>query len=84
MRIAYFYWMSDDAARVGEVVPRHTAYWRELRLPEYTGGPLTDRSGGLITFEAASVEQAERTIANDPFVQERLVESATVKEWMPE
>lgn len=84
MRIAYFCWMTNDEGRVGRFAPRHAAYWRELGLPDYMGGPFADRSGGLITFEAASVEHAERTIAADPFVQERLLESSTMKEWMPE
>lgn len=84
MRIAYFYWMSDDAGRVGTVAPRHAAYWRELGLRDCMGGPFADRSGGLITFEADSLEQAERTAADDPFAQERLLGSSTVKEWMPE
>lgn len=84
MRIVYVYWMSDEAGRVGTVAPRHAAYWRALGLREYLGGPFADRSGGLITFEASSLEQAERTIADDPFVQERFLESSTVKQWMPE
>jgi hypothetical protein len=37
---------------VREVAPKHAAYWHELRLPEYVGGPFADRSGGLISFEA--------------------------------
>jgi hypothetical protein len=38
----------------------------------------------LITFEADSFEQAEGIIAADPFVQEELLESSVVKQWMPE
>jgi imidazolonepropionase-like amidohydrolase len=34
------------------------------------GGPFADRSGGLITFDADSLEQAAGIIAADPFVQE--------------
>ncbi len=48
------------------------------------GGPFTDRSGGLITFDADSLEQAEGIIAADPFVLEELLESSVVKQWMPE
>lgn len=84
MKLAYFYWMKDDAGRIRLVAPRHAVYWHELGLPGYMGGPFADRSGGLITFEASSLEQAERIVAADPFVQERLLESSTIKEWVPE
>jgi hypothetical protein len=84
MRIAYFYWMKDDPDRVRTVAPEHTAYWRDLGLPGYLGGPLADRSGGLITFEADSLESAERLVAADPFVRDELLEGSVVKQWMPE
>ena len=84
MRIAYFYWMKDDPDRVRAVAPEHAAYWRDLGLPGYLGGPLADRSGGLITFEADSLESAERLVAADPFVRDELLEGSVVKQWMPE
>jgi uncharacterized protein YciI len=84
MRIAYFYWMKDDPDRVRTVAPEHAAYWRDLGLPGYLGGPLADRSGGLITFEADSLESAERLVAADPFVRDELLEGSVVKQWMPE
>jgi uncharacterized protein len=84
MKIAYSYWMNDDPDRVSTVAPEHATYWRELGLPGYVGGPLADRSGGLITFEADSFEHAEGIIAADPFVQKQLPESSVVKQWMPE
>jgi hypothetical protein len=84
MRVLYLYWMKDDPDRVGTIAPEHASYWRELGLPEYLGGPFADRSGGLITFEADSLDQAEGIIAADPFVREELLESSVVKEWIPE
>jgi uncharacterized protein YciI len=60
------------------------SYWRERRLEEYLGGPFTDRSGGLITFAAGSLEEAERVVAADPFVTERLLNDSIVKGWTPE
>ena len=84
MRIAYFYWMKDDPDRVRTVAPEHAAYWRDLGLPGYLGGPLADRSGGLITFEADSLESAELLVAADPFVRDELLEGSVVKQWMPE
>jgi uncharacterized protein YciI len=84
LRITYLYWMKDDPDRVRTVAPEHAAYWRNLGLPGYVGGPFADRSGGLITIDAVSLEQAAGIIAADPFVQEELLESSVVKQWMPE
>jgi hypothetical protein len=83
MKIAYIYWMKDDD-RVRTVAQDHAAYWRDRAMPGYEGGPFADRSGGLITFEADSVEAAESVIAADPFVREELLENSVVKQWMPE
>ena len=82
MRLLYFYLMSDAPARVQAVAPEHAAYWRELGLSGYLGGPFGDRSGGMITFETGSVTEAEQLVANDPFVREDLLEGRWVKEWM--
>ena len=81
MRILYFYLMSDAPDRMRTVAPRHAAYWRELGLDHLLGGPFADRSGGLITFEAGSLSEAEQLVADDPFVQEDLLEQRWVKEW---
>jgi uncharacterized protein YciI len=81
MRFSYFYFMKEDPDRVRVVAPQHAAHWRKLGLREYLGGPFADRSGGLITFEARSSEEAEQLVADDPFVREELLESRWVKEW---
>ena len=79
MRFLYLYFMQDDVDRIRRVVPNHAAYWQGLALDDYEGGPFADRSGGLITFGAKSVEEAEALAANDPFLNEGLVESYWVK-----
>jgi uncharacterized protein YciI len=38
----------------------------------------------LITFEAASVDEAKHVVAGDPFVREELLETSIVKQWVPE
>jgi uncharacterized protein YciI len=81
MRILYFYVMSDAPDRVRAVAPRHATYWRDLGLGHYLGGPFADRSGGLITFEASSISEAGQLVADDPFVQEDLLERRWVKQW---
>ena len=62
----------------------HAAYWRGLELRDYLGGPFADRSGGLISFETDSHDDAARLVADDPFVREGLVERSWVKEWKVE
>jgi uncharacterized protein YciI len=81
VRFAYVYLMTEDPDRVRAVAPRHAAYWQGLDLPNYLGGPFADRSGGLMTFEARSVDEAERLAADDPFVREALLASRWLKEW---
>jgi uncharacterized protein YciI len=82
MRFLYFYLMKDEPDRVRAVAPDHAAYWRDLGLRHYVGGPFEDRSGGLITFEVGSAEEAERLVADDPFVQEGLLERRWVRGWL--
>jgi uncharacterized protein YciI len=81
MRFAYVYLMAEDPDRVRAVAPQHAAYWQGLDLPNYIGGPFADRSGGLITFEARSVEEAEQLAADDPFLREGLLATRSLKEW---
>jgi hypothetical protein len=82
MRFLYFYLMTDAPDRVRAAAPKHAAYWQELDRPDYLGGPFADRSGGLITFEAGSVTEAEQIVADDPFVREELLAHRWVKEWL--
>lgn len=84
MRFVYFYLMRDAPDRIGAVAPQDAAYWRELVLPSYLGGPFADRMGGLVTFESGSATEAEQLVAADPFVVEDLLERRWLREWMIE
>jgi YCII-related domain len=83
-RFAYFYLMKADPDGVRLVAPRHASYWRHLGLAHYTGGPFADRTGGLITFDAADVAEAERAVRGDPFILEGLVGAKWLKRWTTE
>jgi hypothetical protein len=72
--------MREEPDQVRAVAPQHVAYWRGLDARGYIGGPFADRSGGLITLEVDSNEEAERLIAADPFVQQDLLEVSWMKE----
>ena len=84
MRWSYVYFMKDNPDRVAAVAPKHAAYWRGLGLREYLGGPFADRSGGLISFETDSHDDAAQLVADDPFVREGLVERSWLKDWRVE
>ena len=83
MRFLHVYTMKPEDDRIPTVAPRHASYWDALAPPAYEGGPFGDRSGGLITFEASSTEQAMRWVSEDPFVTEDLLDVSIVKEWVP-
>ena len=72
------------AKGVAAVAPEHAAYWRGLELREYLGGPFADRSGGLISFQIDSHDDAAQLVADDPFVREGLVERSWLKQWKVE
>ena len=76
--------MKKEPERIKAVVPLHIEYWRKLRLNNYLGGPFADRTGGLITFEAESLEKATSIIMKDPFVLQGLLENKWIKEWAVE
>lgn len=84
MRFLFFYLMNNEPGRVRDVAPRHAAYWQDLALSGYLGGPFADRSGGLITFEARSAGQAEEFVNGDPFLRQGLLGSWWLEEWLPE
>jgi uncharacterized protein YciI len=48
------------------------------------GGSFADRTGGLITFAAASLHDAQQIISDDPFVAGQLIEQSWIKEWLIE
>ncbi|HEU4514545.1 MAG TPA: hypothetical protein VFR87_15670 [Nocardioidaceae bacterium] len=80
----FFYLMTDDPDPVREAASRHAAYWQDLALPGYLGGPFADRSGGLITFEADTLGQADGLVHGDPFLHDRLVADWWLKQWLAE
>jgi uncharacterized protein YciI len=74
--------MKPDPGRVRVVAPRHAAYWADLALEGYQGGPFADRTGGLITFEAESPTRADALVAADPFARHDLLAQSWIKEWI--
>jgi uncharacterized protein YciI len=81
---AFIYFMKDTPHKIREIVPYHVDYWNHHRPERYVGGPFADRTGGLISFEASSVAEADALIDEDPFSVHGLLEESWVKEWETE
>jgi uncharacterized protein YciI len=82
-RFAYFYFMKGEPERILNTIPAHVEYLRGCNLKNYRG-PFSDRSGGLITFSASDLQEAERIVSGDPFALEGLFERMWLKEWSTE
>lgn len=82
MRYAYVYFTDPGRAdRVRLVAPEHSRYWRGLDQPNYLGGPFADGTGGLVIFEADSIEEAQDLLNDDPFRREGLIANGFTSEW---
>ena len=83
-RFIYFYLNRNEPEKIREVVPAHVQYWKTAGLKNYSGGPFSDHSGGLISYAAQNLEDAREIMLRDPFIQEDLIDQKWIKEWMPE
>lgn len=70
---------------IAEVRPLHGQYLKGLleKGQLVMAGPFTDGSGAMIVYEAASSEDAERMIQNDPFHQRGVFGRYQVRPWNP-
>jgi uncharacterized protein YciI len=78
-RFVYVYFNRNEPEKIRQVVPAHVQYWNSANLDGHMG-----RTGGLITFVAASLQEATEIILQDPFILEDLIEQKWIKEWVPE
>ena len=83
-RFVYFYFNRNEPEKIRQVVPAHVAYWKSANVKGYMGGPFSDRTGGLISFIAPSLQQATEIILQDPFIVEDLISEKWIKEWILE
>ncbi len=81
----FFYMMKEDIKKdvneIEEIVEEHVKYRHDSKPENYSGGPFSDRSGGMILFDADSVNTAEKLAMNDPFVLSDLIKIKWIKEW---
>jgi uncharacterized protein YciI len=83
-RFVYFYLNRNESEKIRQVVPAHVQYWKTANLKGYMGGPFGDRTGGLISFVASSLEEATVIILQDPFLLEDLIADKWIKAWSVE
>jgi uncharacterized protein YciI len=74
---------APDKARIAEIRPVHRDYQEGLRKQNklVIAGPFADDSGGLIVYNAASQEEVESIIRNDPFYKHGVFQSWVIREW---
>ncbi len=83
-RFIYFYFHRNESEKIRQVVPAHVQYWKTANLKGYVGGQFGDRTGGLISFVASSLDEATEIVLQDPFVLEDLLVEKWIKEWILE
>lgn len=79
---AYFYFMAKDIPNFPSLLEKHIAYWKDHSEIVTQSGPFSDRSGGLIVFEAANEKTAQKIAKDDPFVLSGALEQSWLKAWV--
>ena len=75
----------QDKAKIAEVRPVHRQYLASLKEKGQlaASGPITDDSGALIIYEAATKEEAEAFLKADPFNHAGIFVSYVIRPWNP-
>jgi hypothetical protein len=74
-----------DSSRVSAARPPHRAYLSRIKKEGklVVAGPFSDLTGGLIVYEAGSVEEAEKLIRDDPFFEQGVFLKWNIRPWNP-
>jgi uncharacterized protein len=83
MKIAAIVQYTPDASLIAKVRPAHRQYltsvFEQGKLA--ISGPFSDDRGGLMVYEAASAEEVEAIIAEDPFARQGVFLSWELRPW---
>jgi uncharacterized protein len=83
MKIAVIVQYTTDASLIAKVRPAHRQYltgvFEQGKLA--ISGPFTDDRGALMVYEAASADEVEAMIAQDPFAQNGVFLSWELRPW---
>jgi uncharacterized protein YciI len=85
MKYAAIIEYSQDKAKIQALRPTHRQYLSQLRERGQLAiaGPITDDSGALIVYEAASADEAEKLLQGDPFHQNGIFLRYVLRPWNP-
>jgi uncharacterized protein YciI len=74
-----------DKDKIQSVRPVHRQYLAALKAAGQlvVAGPFTDDFGGLIVYEAASKEEAEKLLRGDPFHEHGIFVRWVMRPWNP-
>ncbi len=83
MTFAAIVTFGPDLARIPELRPAHRAYLKDLKEAGKLAlsGPFGDHRGGMTIFEAASAEEVEGILKNDPYTAAGIFASWEIREW---
>lgn len=75
----------QDKTKIGEIRPVHRQYLASLKEKGQlaASGPFMDDWGALIIYEAATKEEAESFLREDPFHQNGIFVRYTIRPWNP-
>lgn len=83
MKFAAIIEYTTDTAKIAAARPAHREYLKTLldsgRLA--ISGPFTDDRGGILVYEANSVEEVEGMLRDDPFTKAGVFEKVQIREW---
>ena len=73
----------EDTEKRMSVRPAHRAFLKDLydsgRL--YAAGPFIDDKGGVSIYDVADLEEAEATLAKDPYATNGIFATTEIREW---
>ena len=74
---------TPDASKIAAARPAHRVYLKTLLDTGHlaVSGPFTDDRGGLLVYAAATPEEAEAFIRDDPFTHAGVFVSWTIRPW---
>lgn len=69
--------------KIVEFRPAHRAYLGGLKDEGklVLSGPFGENAGGLVVYEAPSLEATQELVANDPFTLQGVTKKHTIRQW---
>jgi len=74
---------TPDSSIIAKARPSHREYLTELQSRDklVISGPFSDDKGGLLVYEADSVEEVDKMVREDPFAIHGVFVSWEIRPW---